>query len=254
MTWNVRLILSWAQISMSKIASWLRSLAFQAGYVVFTVIISTVFIFLFPFFTPKLRYGLARIWCNTILNWLRFTCNVRYEVSGIENLPDKPCVIISNHQSSWETLFYYGLVFPVSPILKKELLRIPFWGWALLLLKPISIDRSNKREAGKSLLTQGRSRLKEGKWIILFPEGRRSAPPTVAQFPRSGAKLAISAKVALLPIAHNAGDCWPKGQFIKTPGLIKVSIGKPIDTFEGDALLLTQRCETWIKSQALNQN
>jgi 1-acyl-sn-glycerol-3-phosphate acyltransferase len=160
-------------------------------------------------------------------------------------------VIISNHQSSWETLFFYGLVFPVSPILKKELLRIPFWGWALRLVKPISIDRSNKREAGKSLLTQGRARLKEGNWIVLFPEGRRSAPQTVAKFSRSGAKLAISASVSLLPIAHNAGDCWPKGRFTKTPGVITVTIGLPIDTAGADSSDLTNRCETWIKTQAL---
>jgi len=142
-------------------------------------------------------------------------------------------------------------VFPVSPILKKELLRIPFWGWALKLIKPISIDRSNKREAGKSLLTQGIARLKEGNWIILFPEGRRSDPQTVAKFSRSGAKLAISANVPLLPVAHNAGDCWAKGQFIKTPGLITVSIGKPIQTANTNELEITQHCEDWIRSQAI---
>jgi len=142
-------------------------------------------------------------------------------------------------------------VFPVSPILKKELLRIPFWGWALKLIKPISIDRSNKREAGKSLLTQGIARLKEGNWIILFPEGRRSDPQTVAKFSRSGAKLAISANVPLLPVAHNAGDCWAKGQFIKTPGLITVSIGKPIQTANTNELEITQQCEDWIRGQAI---
>lgn len=176
---------------MAKILNWLRSVIFQVGYVFITVVISTLFIFLYPIFSPKWRDKLAKLWCNAILNWLTLTCNVRYEVHGLQNLPNSPCVIISNHQSSWETLFFYSLVFPVSPILKKELLLIPFWGWALRLVKPISIDRSNKREAGKSLLTQGRLRLKEGNWIILFPEGRRSAPQTVAKFSRSGAKLAF---------------------------------------------------------------
>lgn len=238
---------------MAKILNWLRSVIFQVGYVFITVVISTLFIFLYPIFSPKWRDKLAKLWCNAILNWLTLTCNVRYEVHGLQNLPNSPCVIISNHQSSWETLFFYSLVFPVSPILKKELLLIPFWGWALRLVKPISIDRSNKREAGKSLLTQGRLRLKEGNWIILFPEGRRSAPQTVAKFSRSGAKLAMSANVPLLPIAHNAGDCWSKGQFIKTPGLIRVSIGKPLETQGADASALTGQCETWIKEQAITK-
>ena len=236
---------------MSSLLAVLRSIVFQVGYVLVTIVLSTLFIFLFPVFSPKLRYGLAKVWCNTILSWLRLTCGVRYQVKGLENLPTTPCVIISNHQSSWETLFFYSLVFPVSPILKKELLRIPFWGWALKLIKPISIDRSNKREAGKSLLTQGIARLKEGNWIILFPEGRRSDPQTVAKFSRSGAKLAISANVPLLPVAHNAGDCWAKGQFIKTPGLITVSIGKPIQTANTNELEITQQCEDWIRGQAI---
>jgi 1-acyl-sn-glycerol-3-phosphate acyltransferase len=223
------------------------------GYVVITIVISSLFIFLFPFFTPKLRYRLARVWCISVITWLRLTCGVRYEIEGLANLPDSPCVIVSNHQSSWETLFFYSLVSPASPILKKELLRIPLWGWALKLLKPISIDRANKREAGKSLLTQGRARLKDGNWIILFPEGRRSPPQTVAKFSRSGAKLAISTNVPLLPIAHNAGDFWPKSRFIKTPGLIRVTIGVPIDTAEANASALTLECENWIRSQAIAQ-
>lgn len=236
---------------MGKIFYWPRSVLFQLGYVVITIVISSLFIFLFPIFTPKLRYSLARVWCNSVLTWLRLTCGVRYEIIGLENLPDSPCVIVSNHQSSWETLFFYSLVSPASPILKKELLNIPLWGWALRLLKPIAIDRANKREAGKSLLTQGRARLRDGNWIILFPEGRRSPPQTVAKFSRSGAKLAISSGVPVLPIAHNAGDYWPKGRFIKTPGLIRVSIGVPIDTTEANASAVSLECETWIRSQAL---
>ena len=218
-----------------------------------TIVLSSLFICLYPVFTPKLRYGLAKVWCNTILSWLKLTCGVRYEIVGLENLPAAPCVIISNHQSSWETLFFYSLVFPVSPILKKELLRIPFWGWALKLLKPISIDRANKREAGKSLLTQGRSRLMDGNWIILFPEGHRSASQTVGKFSRSGAKLAISANVPLLPIAHNAGDCWPRGRFIKSPGLIRVSIGLPLATEGSDSSVLTEECENWIREHAITK-
>ena len=128
---------------------------------------------------------------------------------GSENLPEETAVFLANHQSSWETILFYGLIFPNSPILKKELLRIPFWGWSMWLQDPIAIDRSKPREAVKSLLTQGVDRIKNGKSVIVFPEGSRSPAGLIKRFSRGGAKLAIAAGVPIVPISHNAGDCWP---------------------------------------------
>ncbi len=225
----------------------LRSLIFYAGYVPMTIVIATIFILLFPVLSAVLRNKFASLWCSSALNWLRFCCGVQYEIVGLGNLPSRSAVYIANHQSSWETILFYKLAYPVSPILKKELLRIPFWGWSMHLQQPIAIDRSNPREAGKSMLTQGVERLNSGKSVIVFPEGSRSPAGTIKKFSRGGAKLAIAADAPIVPISHNAGDCWPPRHFIKRPGIITVTIGKPVDTVNRGARELTDEIEMWIR-------
>jgi len=181
------------------------------------------------------------------LGWLRICCGVKYVVHGLENLPKTPAIILANHQSSWETILFYKLVFPVSPILKKELTQIPFWGWSMRLLKPIAIDRSKPREAGRSLLIQGVDRIQNGSSVIIFPEGSRSKYGSVKRFSRGGAKLAIAANTDIIPIAHNAGYCWPAHEFIKRPGTVTVVIGERMELGERGASELTADVESWIR-------
>lgn len=207
----------------------LRSVLFYLGYVSLTILLSTLLLLCSPFLSDLKIYRAAGIWCKGVLLWLELCCGVKHEIRGLENLPETPCVIVSNHQSSWETLLFYQLIFPVSPILKKELLKIPFFGWALNLANPIAIDRSKPREAARSLLIQGKDRLERGFFIILFPEGKRSAGE-IAKFSRSGAKLAITAEVPVVPISHNAGICWPAHRFTKFPGVIQINIGPPVQS------------------------
>lgn len=213
-----------------------------------TILMSAAFILSFPFLSDRGRFRFASSWCMAIINWLRICCGVKYEIVGQSNIPSCPAVYLSNHQSSWETLLYYRLVYPLSPILKKELLNIPFWGWALRLTSPIAIDRSKPREAGKSLLAQGQMRLQEGHSIIVFPEGTRSAPGEVRKFSRSGATLARTAGVPIVPIAHNAGYAWPPKSFIKYPAKITVQIGEPIPVSESTVEELTAEAEKWIRA------
>lgn len=213
-----------------------------------TIVMTALFIAIFPITTTSFRHKFASLWCNSVLNWLRFTCGVRYEVVGSENLPAETAVFLANHQSSWETILFYGLVFPNSFILKKELLRIPFWGWSMWLQDPIAIDRSKPREAVKSLLTQGVDRIKNGKSVIVFPEGSRSPAGLIKRFSRGGAKLAVAAGVPIIPISHNAGDCWPPREFIKRPGFIRVTIGEAIGTMGRSASDLTDEAENWIRN------
>ena len=227
----------------------LRSLVFYLGYVPTTILMSASFILLFPLLPARGRHVFASTWCNTVLLWLRVTCGVTYQIIGRENIPEEPVVIVSNHQSTWETILFYKLKFPVSPILKKELMNIPFWGWAMSLQKPIAIDRSQPREAVKSLLTQGVDRIKQGYSVIVFPEGTRSAAGQVRRFSRGGAKLAIVAQAPIVPIAHNAGDCWPARKFMKQPGNIRVVIGEPIAVVSQSANELTELTESWIRQQ-----
>ena len=234
---------------MGKAFLALRSFIFYIGYYSVTIFLSIFFILLFPILPPKGRHIFASVWCGFILGWLRLCCGVRYVIHGKENLPKSPAIIIANHQSSWETILFYKLVFPVSPILKKELTEIPFWGWSMRLLKPIAIDRSKPREAGRSLLIQGVDRIQNGNSIIVFPEGSRSQSGTVRRFSRGGAKLAIAANTEIVPIAHNAGYCWPARDFIKRPGIVTVVIGKKIELGERDASELTAYVENWIREK-----
>ncbi len=227
----------------------MRSLLFYAGYYSVTIFLSIFFILFFPILPPKGRHIFAGVWCGFVLGWLRICCGVRYKVLGLENLPKKPAIILANHQSSWETILFYKLVFPVSPILKKELTEIPFWGWSMRLLKPIAIDRSKPREAGRSLLVQGVDRIQNGNSIIVFPEGSRSKYGSVKRFSRGGAKLAIAANTDIIPIAHNAGYCWPAREFIKKPGLVTVVIGKRMELGDRDASQLTADVEDWIRKK-----
>ena len=231
-----------------------RTLCFYVGYVTVTIAISSLLILSSPILSEVAIYRASKLWCKFVLFWLRICCGVKYEIFGLENLPESPCVIIANHQSSWETIFFYQLVFPVSPIIKKELLRIPFWGWALSLVKPIAIDRSKPREAARSLLVQGLSRLKSGCFIILFPEGSRYPLGKLGKFSRSGANLAIAAKVPIIPISHNAGLCWPSRSFIKSPGLIQIYIGSPIDSAGRKDDELMAQLREWIVAQSLGRS
>jgi 1-acyl-sn-glycerol-3-phosphate acyltransferase len=224
-----------------------RSFIFYIGFYLGTVFISAFFILLFPVLSPKRRHIFASIWCGFVLGWLQICCGVKYIVYGLENLPNTPAVILANHQSSWETILFYKLVFPVSPILKKELTKIPFWGWSMRLLKPIAIDRSKPRGAGRSVLLQGIDRIQSGNSIIVFPEGSRSNYGSVKRFSRGGAKLAIAANTSIIPIAHNAGYCWPAHQFIKRPGVVTVVIGEKIELGGRDANELTTDVEGWIR-------
>ena len=225
----------------------LRSFIFYIGFYSGTVFISTFLIILFPVIPPKGRQIFTGIWCSFVLGWLQICCGVKYIVYGLENLPKTPAIILANHQSNWEAILFYKLVFPLSPILKKELIKIPFWGWAMRLLKPIAIDRSRPRGAGRSVLLQGIDRIQSGNSIIVFPEGSRSNYGSVKRFSRGGAKLAIAANTSIIPIAHNAGYCWPAHQFIKRPGVVTVVIGEKMELGGRDASELTADVEGWIR-------
>lgn len=227
----------------------LRSALFYLGYFLVTLLMSLGFIVFSPLLRDRGRYLFVTTWCAFILTWLRLCCGVRYKIRGLDNIPDEPVVILSNHQSTWETILIYKLVFPVSPILKRELMRIPIWGWALRLQNPIAIDRDKPREAVKSLLTQGVDRLRQGNSVIIFPEGTRSRSGTIKRFSRGGAKLAVAANVPIVPIAHNAGYFWPPRKFVKRPGIITVVIGKKLSPKNRSASQLTDEVENWIRQE-----
>ena len=216
-------------------------------YVLFSTPIVGVAIlggFFLPFST---RYKFADIWINCLLYMLKLCCGLSYEVEGLENIPKhQAAIIMSKHQSAWETIALRQVISPQTAVLKKSLLQIPFGGWALATLKPIAIDRGNQKEALKMLLDQGIERLQEGLFVLIFPEGTRVAPGAYKKFNAGGAMLANKSGYPVIPLAHNAGEFWPRNSFLKYPGVIKVKIGPMISTQNKGTKEINAEAEEWI--------
>lgn len=226
----------------------IRSLIFTIGQWLFTPIFSVFALLTFPF-SRITRNRIISLWARTMLWWLHVTCNIRHVVKGAENIPQTPCVILAKHQSAWETLAFQ-LIFPAQCyVMKRELLWIPFFGWALAMTSPVAINRSAGREALKQLVAKGKQRLAEGLWVVVFPEGTRIAPHQHGKFHIGGAWLASGTKATVLPVAHNAGHCWAKNTMLKKSGVITVHIGPPLDCSNLKPDQVNAQVESWIKSE-----
>lgn len=200
-------------------------------------------------FRARYRFVIWR-WCRFAVWLAKVVAGVDYRVGGMENIPQTPCVILSKHQSTWETFFLSGFFEPLSQVVKRELLYVPFFGWAMALLRPIAIDRSNPKAALKQLASQGDERLRQGAWVLVFPEGTRVPVGQMGKFSRGGAALAVNAGLPVLPVAHNAGLFWPKVGWAKYPGTIQVEIG-PAMYAEGEGpraiAELNDRAYAWVE-------
>lgn len=226
----------------------LRSLIFTLGQWLFTLFFGLFAVLTFPF-PPVTRYRIISVWARSMLWWLRLTCNVRYRVIGREHIPQMPSIVLSKHQSAWETLAFQEIFPPQVWVLKRELLWVPFFGWGLAMTSPIAINRSAGREALKQMVEQGKDRMKKGFWVVIFPEGTRMPPGRKGKYHIGGAWLATHTGTTVVPVAHNAGEYWPKNAFIKRPGTITVSIGQPIESAGLKPDELNQRVEQWIEQE-----
>lgn len=228
----------------------LRSLLFFIGQAITAPIFTLIALLAMPL-NPILRNDLISGWARSMLWWLRVTCNIRHEITGLENIGNSPTIVLSKHQSAWETLAFQA-IFPTQVyVLKRELLWIPIFGWGLAMSSPIAIDRSAGREALKKLVAKGKTRLDQSFWVVIFPEGTRIAPGERSKYHIGGAWLATHTKTPVLPVAHNAGVYWAKNTFIKKPGVIKMHIGNLIQTAELKADALNQQVESWIEAEML---
>ena len=194
----------------------------------------------------RFRWHVVTRWSRFNLYWLSVTCGVKSEVEGIENIPIEPTVILARHESAWETLALQRYFAPQVWVLKRELLRIPFFGWGLATMRPIAIDRSAGLSAFEQMLVQGEERLASGCWVVVFPEGTRVPPGARRRFKQGGARLAVHNGRPAVPVAHNAGDYWPRNSFYKYPGTIRVVIGEPIETAGRGAVEVNRIAEQWI--------
>ncbi|MDC8446362.1 MAG: 1-acyl-sn-glycerol-3-phosphate acyltransferase [Nitrosomonas sp.] len=199
--------------------------------------------------SPHNRYRVTSTWTRMILFLLEHVCGLHYHILGAENIPDKPSIVLSKHQSAWETLAFQKIFPPQVWVLKKELLRIPFFGWGLAMTSPIAIDRSAGRSALDQVVEQGRDRLQQGFWVVIFPEGTRIPTGQKGRYRIGGAWLATHTGAPVVPVAHNAGEFWARNAFIKKPGTITVSIGKPIDPSGMEPNALNAQVENWIESE-----
>ena len=206
----------------------LRSLLFSLYFYISVIVFTLFFIVFSPFISQKKRFRLTNVYISTLLTILRFLCKIDWKVKG-SILGKNPVVIVSNHQGVWESFYLQTLISPLTTIIKKELIYVPFFGWALNLLDPIKINRSKKIESAKRVIAKGSEKLADGYSVLIFPEGTRKKPGMqVGKFARSAADLAIKNNVDLIPIYHDSGLYWKNKKFLKFPGTVKVIIGDPI--------------------------
>jgi len=216
-------------------------------YIVFSTLFGGFVILLCSVLPFPIRYKVASSWIDCLLFMLKWCCGLTYQVEGLEHIPtDKAVVVLSKHQSAWETIALRQFISPQTAVLKKSLLKIPFGGWALATLKPIAIDRQNQKEALRMLIEQGVARLQEGLFVVVFPEGTRVTPGERKKFNAGGAMLAQKSGYPVLPLAHNAGEFWPRNSFLKYPGVIQVKIGPLIETAGKKSKEINAEVESWI--------
>lgn len=226
----------------------LRATLFEVFMVVTVVFYTTVGLLIAYPMSFQGRYRLLTTWADINLWWLARVCRLDYRVEGVENIPARPAIVMSNHQSAWETLALQQIFPPLTWVLKRELLWLPLFGWGLALIQPIALDRAAGRKAVDQLVRLGRKCIDAGRWVIVFPQGTRVAPGKRLRFKAGGAILAAATQAPVVPVAHNAGYFWPRRGFIKYPGTITVRIGPPIETRGKSAEAILEETRSWIES------
>lgn len=227
---------------------WLRSLAFWVVFPVSIILFALLLLFTFPLRLAR-RWALLQVWVHFILWWLKVTCQLTYEVQGREHIGSDVGIVFAKHQSTWETIALQK-IFPLQVwVAKRELMWIPFFGWGLALMKCIHIKRGTGRAAVNQLVSQGRMRLDDGQWIVIFPEGTRIPAGQKSRYRIGGAVLSEQTGYPIVPVAHNAGEYWPRRSFIKRPGVIQVRIGAPISPQGKSAQEILNEASEWIEDR-----
>ncbi len=233
----------------------LRSLIFVLWLTATVVPWGILMLVLSIFVRGERLYWPTMMWLRMAIWGARVICGVRHRVQGMEHLPTRAdknsaVVLASKHQSTWETFAYPTLMsHPLAYVFKRELLFVPFFGWAMGRLDMIHIDRSRRTEAWSKVERQGRALFEQGVWVIMFPEGTRTDRGQRGTYKTGASRLAISAGVPVVPIAVTAAKCWPRKSFLLRPGVIDVSIGKPMPSQGRKPDELMQDVENWIEAE-----
>ncbi len=197
----------------------------------------------------RTRNLICAAYVRVLLAAARRLCGLHYEIRGRENIPSGAFVVLSKHSSTWETLMLESMFAPGSFVAKRELLWVPFFGWGFALASPITIDRRAGALAMEKMVIQGRERLRDGFTIVVFPEGTRIAPGKRGKYKTGGVRLAQGCGVPVLPVAHNAGWCWPRHPWRKYAGTITLTILPPIETTGRDTVELNAQIEAVIEAE-----
>lgn len=228
----------------------LRSLLYMLWLVVTVVPYAIVVVCASAVMRGTPLYHLSLGWVRLSVWGAEHICGIRSRITGLETLPDGPVILLAKHQSAWETLaFPLMMPRPLSYVFKRELLYVPFFGWALGRLDMVHIDRSRRTEAFSRVEKQGGELLKQGNWIIMFPEGTRTPRGRQGTYKTGGARLAIATGAWVVPVAVTSGRCWPRQAFLKRPGVVDVSIGKAISPVGRKPAELMTEVETWIEAE-----
>ena len=228
--------------------TFLRSLVFMLALLLFTPPFIIVLMLLLWLPMRQLR-RFSMIWVDVAIWLIKHVLRIEYRVLGAENIPDRPCVIFSKHQSAWETIVLQRIFnWPVF-VYKKELHWLPFFGWGLYFMPFVAIDRGAGKDALVQVATRGKQRLDEGYSVIIFPEGTRVEPGSKKRYKIGGAYLAAQSGAPAVPVALNSGEFWRRKAFIKRPGLVTVSIGPAIDPNGLSAEDINSRAETWMENE-----
>lgn len=225
-----------------------RSVLFAIGQIVATIVIAPLVLLTIKFSLSR-RYLFIMWWVDFNLWWLKVTCNLTYVVHGKEHIPDSGCVVMSNHQSAWETILLNRLFPGCAYVLKKELFKLPFFGWALSSLDQIPIDRSAGIRALDEVVHLGSASIANNRKVIIFPEGTRVPVDERPSFQAGASLLATRAGSSVLPIAHNAGRYWPRHGFIKRPGVIQLHVGPLVSSAGLKPRALNTKVENWIRAK-----
>lgn len=225
----------------------LRAVLFYAGAIIGLLIYTFIGLIVSPL-PYRLRYRIMTSWTHFALWWLKKTCKLSFRVSGLENIPAGPAIIMCKHQSAWETMGLQLIFPPQVWVVKRELLRLPLFGWCLAVLDPIAIDRKAGRAALQQLVEQSSERLKAGRWVVIFPEGTRVAPGQKHRYGIGGGLLAAKTGCPVVPVAHNAGLFWPRHSITKREGTIEVVIGPTLETRGKTAKEILTQVESWIEA------
>jgi 1-acyl-sn-glycerol-3-phosphate acyltransferase len=216
-----------------------------------TVVPWAILVLLLSIFVRGTRlYWFTMMWLRMAIWGARVICGLSYKIEGMENLPESKVILLSKHQSTYETFAYPTIMpHPLCYVFKRELLYVPFFGWAMGRLDMVHIDRSKRAEAFNKVVAQGKQFMAQGNWIIMFPEGTRIPVGQVGQYKSGGTRLAIATDTPVVPIAHNAGEFWPRKSFILTPGCVTIRIGKPISPAGHTPDSLMREVQNWIETE-----